>query len=102
VKLRRVTRVWIYLLLALGLVAVLVVVSRRKPLPEVEVYTVERGEVDAAITTNGKVRAGDALPRCNSLVESVVTQVHAIEGQARKKRPANPGARRFRCPGAAR
>lgn len=86
-KLRRVTRVWVYLLLALGLVAVLVLVSRRKPLPEVEVYTVQRGEVDAAITTNGKVEP--VMPyEMHSLVESVVTQVYAIEGQhVRKGQP---------------
>ena len=81
---KRATRVWVYLLLALALVAVLVAVSRRKPLPVVEVYSVNRGEVDAAITTNGKVEP--VTPHeMHSLVDSFVTKVNAVEGQAVRK-----------------
>ena len=73
-----------YLLLALALVAVLVLVSRRKPLPQVDVYTVNRGEIDAAITTNGKVEPVTPY-EMHSLVDSFVTKVNAVEGQAVRK-----------------
>lgn len=73
-----------YLLLALALVAVLVAVSRRKPLPVVEAYSVNRGEVDAAITTNGKVEPVTPY-EMHSLVDSFVTKVNAVEGQAVRK-----------------
>ncbi len=81
---KRATRVWVYLLLALALVAVLVLVSRRKPLPQVDVYTVNRGEIDAAITTNGKVEPVTPY-EMHSLVDSFVTKVNAVEGQAVRK-----------------
>ncbi len=80
---KRSARVWIVAILILGLVAVLVAVSRRKPTPEVEVYTVERGDIDASITTNGKVEP--VAPReLRSLIESHVTSVRAVEGQTVK------------------
>lgn len=80
---KRSARVWIIAILILGLVAVLVAFSRRTPTPDVMVYTVARGDIDASITTNGKVEPV-APYELRSLIESRVTAVHAVEGQSVK------------------
>lgn len=81
---KRSSRVWIAVILVLALVAVLVAVSRRRPVPGVEVYQVRQGDIDAAITTNGKVEPVTPF-ELRSLIESRVTSVHATEGQPVKK-----------------
>jgi HlyD family secretion protein len=78
--LKRPARIALLLILALALVAVLVAISRRKPIPEVEVYTVASGDIDASITTNGKVEPINPA-ELHSLIESRVVSVHAAEGQ---------------------
>ena len=80
----RSSRVWMFLAVALGLVAVLVWLSRRKPVPTVEVYTVAKGDIAAEVTTNGRVEPITPY-EMRSLVESRVVKVNATEGQTVKK-----------------
>jgi HlyD family secretion protein len=84
VELKRSARVWILAILVLALVAVLVAVSRRTPTPEVDVYAVQRGDIDASISTNGKVEPVSPY-ELRALIESHVTATHAVEGQTVKK-----------------
>jgi HlyD family secretion protein len=72
------------LVIALGLVAVLVWVSRRKPIPVVELYTVARGDIMAEVSTNGRVEPISPY-EMRSLVESRVVKVNATEGQSVKR-----------------
>ena len=80
----RSSRVWLFLVIALGLVAVLVWVSRRKPIPIVELYTVARGDIMAEVSTNGRVEPISPY-EMRSLVESRVVKVNATEGQSVKR-----------------
>jgi HlyD family secretion protein len=82
--LSRSSRVWLFLVIALGLVAVLVWVSRRKPIPIVELYTVARGDIMAEVSTNGRVEPISPY-EMRSLVESRVVKVNATEGQSVKR-----------------
>lgn len=81
---KRSSRVWIAVILVLVLVGVLVAYSRRRPVPDVEVYQVRTGDIDASITTNGKVEPVSPF-EMRALIESHVTSVHATEGQSVKK-----------------
>lgn len=80
----RSSRVWLLLAVALGLVAVLVWFSRRKPVPVVEIYTVARGDIAAEVSTNGRVEPITPF-EMRSLVDSRVVKVGATEGQSVKK-----------------
>lgn len=81
---KRSSRVWIAVILVLVLVGVLVAYSRRRPVPDVEAYQVRTGDIDAAITTNGKVEPVSPF-EMRALIESHVTSVPATEGQSVKK-----------------
>lgn len=81
---RRSSRVWLFLAIALALVAVLVWLSRRKPVPEIEVYTVAKGDIASEVATNGRVEPITPY-EMRSLVESRVTKIGATEGQSVKQ-----------------
>src|SRR5580704_2776796 len=76
--------VWLSILLVLLAIAALVFLSGRTPVPEVSVQTVGRGNLSAAITTNGKIEPITPY-EMRALVLSHVTAVPANEGQLVKK-----------------
>ena len=54
-KSKRLRLAWLYIVLALGAIVALVELSGRKPVPTVPTEVVRRGNISAAISTNGKV-----------------------------------------------
>jgi len=76
--------VWLSIVLVLGAIAALVFLSGRKPVPEVTVQVVARGNLSAAITTNGKIEPITPY-EMRALVTSHVTAISATEGQSVKK-----------------
>ncbi len=83
-KERRSYRVWLYAGLALAAIIFIVILSERRPIPKVEVVTVARGNLSAAITTNGKVEPVEPF-EMHGLIPSHVIRTHAVEGQSVKK-----------------
>jgi HlyD family secretion protein len=83
-KSKRLKLAWLYVVLALGAIVALVELSGRKPVPIVPTHTVSRANIGSAISTNGKVEPVTPY-EMRSLVQSHVTNVHAIEGQLVKK-----------------
>ncbi|HUK30577.1 MAG TPA: efflux RND transporter periplasmic adaptor subunit [Candidatus Acidoferrum sp.] len=73
-------RVWLYLGLAIAAIVAVIVLSERRPLPEVPVETITRATISAAISTNGKIEP-IAPHEMRALVDSHVTKVHIHEGQ---------------------
>ncbi len=76
-------RVWLYWGLAIAAVVAVVVLSERRPLPQVPVQTMVRATISAAISTNGKIEPISPY-EMRSLVDSHVTKVHVREGQSVK------------------
>ncbi len=83
-KSKRLRLAWLYVILALGAIAALVLLSGRKPDPTVTTQTVARANLSSAISTNGKIEPVTPY-EMRSLVQSHVTNVHASEGQLVKK-----------------
>ncbi|HET9402798.1 MAG TPA: efflux RND transporter periplasmic adaptor subunit [Candidatus Acidoferrales bacterium] len=77
---RRSSRVWLFLAIALALVALLVWYGRRKPVPVVDVYTIAKGDISSEVSTNGRVEPITPY-EMRSLVDSRVVKVGATEGQ---------------------
>jgi HlyD family secretion protein len=81
---RRSYRVWLYAGLSLAAIVTIFLLSARRPVPRVEVVTVARGNLSAAIPTNGKVEPVEPF-EMRALIPSHVVRTYAIEGQAVKK-----------------
>ena len=74
----------LYIVLALAAIVALVWLSGRKPVPSVPVQAVKRANISSAISTNGKIEPV-APYEMRALIQSHVTNVHAVEGQVVKK-----------------
>jgi len=83
-KSKRLRLAWLYIVLALGAIATLVLLSGRKPVPTVTTQTVARANLSSAISTNGKVEPVTPY-ELRSLVQSHVSNIHVAEGQLVKK-----------------
>jgi HlyD family secretion protein len=81
---KRLKLVWFSVALVLGAIAALVFWSGRKSVPDVSVQVVARGNLSAAIITNGKIEPVTPY-EMRALVPSHVTAVAATEGQLVKK-----------------
>lgn len=81
---KRLKLAWLYILLALAAIVGLVLLSGRKPVPSVPAQAVKRANISSAISTNGKIEPVTPY-EMRALVQSHVTDVHAVEGQAVKK-----------------
>ncbi len=79
-KTQRSRRAWLYVGLAIAAVVVVVVLSERKPIPQVPVQAITRATLSAAISTNGRIEPITPY-EMRSLVSSHVTKVHVKEGQ---------------------
>ena len=83
-KSKRWKLVWLSIVLVLLAIAALVFLSGRTPVPDVSVQTVSRGNLSAAITTNGKIEPITPY-EMRALLPSHVTKISATEGQLVKK-----------------
>jgi HlyD family secretion protein len=81
---KRLKLVWISALVGLCAIAGLVYWSSRKPAPDVTVQTVARGNISAAISTNGKIEPITPY-ELRALISSHVTNVLVTEGQNVKR-----------------
>jgi len=77
-------RVWLLLGAAVVLVVVLVKLSGRQPVPDVTVVRAVRENLNAAISSNGKVEA-IAPYSIRALLATFVAKVYAVEGQGVKR-----------------
>jgi HlyD family secretion protein len=83
-KPKRLKLVWLSIILVLGAIAALVFLSGRKPVPGVAVQAVARGNLSAAVITNGKIEPISPY-EMRALVPGHVTAVSSTEGQLVKK-----------------